>query len=84
MRATELRDTVNMMLSEDYRERFQAEYQQLKIRTEKLRRMIVDWCNERLSFQPAVPAEILMDQLTVMEQYLTLLQARARIEGIEI
>lgn len=80
----EFKDTVNGMLSEDYKERFQAEYQQLKIRTEKLKRMLSDWCKQSIDFEPDAPAEILFDQLTVMEQYLTLLQARARIEEIEI
>ena len=32
----ELKDTVDLMLSEDYRDRFKAEYQQVKIRKEKL------------------------------------------------
>ena len=80
----EFKDTVNGMLSKDYKERFQAEYQQLKIRTEKLKRMLCDWCKQSIDFEPDAPAEILFDQLTVMEQYLNLLQARARIEGIEI
>lgn len=34
----ELKDTVNGMLSEDYKERFVAEYQQTKIRYEKLKK----------------------------------------------
>ena len=80
----EFKDTVNGMLSKDDKERFQAECQQLKIRTEKLKRMLSDWCKQSIDFEPDTPAELLFDQLTVMEQYLTLLQARARIEGIEI
>lgn len=32
----ELKDTVNMMLSDDYKERFKAEYIQEKIRAVKL------------------------------------------------
>ena len=40
MRAMELKDTVEMMGSEDYKERFKAEYCQVKIRYEKLMYML--------------------------------------------
>ena len=32
----DLKDTVNLMMSDDYKERFKAEYHQLKCRLEKL------------------------------------------------
>ena len=41
----ELKDTVEMMLSDDYKERFRAEYWQLKIRYDKLRKMVDNWDN---------------------------------------
>ena len=34
----ELKDTVQLMQSDDYKDRFRAEYQQLVIRFEKLKR----------------------------------------------
>ena len=34
----ELKDTIDMMLHEDYKERFQAEYWQTKIRYERLKK----------------------------------------------
>ena len=34
----ELKDTIEMMMSEDYKERFKAEYNQTKIRYEKLKK----------------------------------------------
>ena len=37
----ELKDTIEMMQPEDYKERFKAEYYQLKIRLEKLYGMLV-------------------------------------------
>ena len=37
----DLRNTVEMMLSSDYKERFRAEYYQTKIRYEKLHRMTI-------------------------------------------
>ena len=33
----ELKDTIELMQSEDYKERFKAEYHQLRIRFEKLK-----------------------------------------------
>lgn len=37
----ELKDTVEMMNSSDYKERFKAEYQQVAIRYQKLKDMMV-------------------------------------------
>lgn len=39
----ELKDTVQMMESEDFKERFKAEYYQTKIRYDKLHQMIVKY-----------------------------------------
>jgi lysozyme family protein len=39
----ELKETVEMMLSDDYKERFRAEYNQLDIRCNKLRSMLKRW-----------------------------------------
>ena len=40
MAVTELKDTVEMMNSTDYKERFKAEYQQVVIRYKKLKAML--------------------------------------------
>jgi len=37
----ELKETIDLMNSDDYKERFKAEYLQVKIRYEKLRKMLV-------------------------------------------
>lgn len=79
-----LQDTVSEMVSGDWVSRFHAEYQQLKIRVEGLRNMICDWVNGTLTFEPNMQIEILMKQLNVMEQYMTLLEVRAVIENINI
>ena len=39
----ELKDTVDLMNSSDYKERFQAEYLQTKIRYDKLHKMLVKY-----------------------------------------
>lgn len=69
----ELKDTVERMLSEDYKERLIAEYQQLEIRIEKLKEAIFqyglgnkDWSPERYShFQKQFDAmKVYLDILT--------------------
>lgn len=41
----ELKDTATLMVSSYYKERFKAEYYQLKIRLEKLKCMLQKWGN---------------------------------------
>lgn len=43
----ELKDTATLMVSSDYKERFKAEYYQLKIRLEKLKCMLQKWDNDK-------------------------------------
>lgn len=89
---TELKDTVEMMTSEDYKERFRAEYHQTKIRYKKLKKL-----NTRIEAVLRMPynmpgriempdhdcpEDILRDQEMCMEKYLHLLELRAEIEGI--
>ena len=47
----ELKDTIELMNSEDYRERFKAEYYQVKIRYEKLNKMIIKCEAGNLKFE---------------------------------
>lgn len=81
---TGLSDTISMMESSDYKERFRAEYFQVRIRTFKLEVMLNDWAAGNLSFTPADPRELLEAQLGVMKAYLSILEARAGIEGVEL
>ena len=48
----ELNETIDMMISKDYKERFKAEYYQLKIRYEKLKKMVDKWDKGELNFTP--------------------------------
>lgn len=77
-----LKDTVELMESEDFKDRFRAEYFQLCIRIEKLSAMIDNY--EALSFTPKTPKKILQGQLKSMIKYLEYLQMRAQIEDIDI
>lgn len=80
----ELKDTIEMMTSNDYKERFKAEYHQLKIRLEKLYEMLVRSDAGTLGFTPNCSIALLKDQLSIMRDYLYALQVRAEIEGIEL
>lgn len=92
----ELKDTVELMNSTDYKERFIAEYQQTKIRYEKLKAF-----NNKIEAYRAVqfseinpksvqepkhdcPLDLLTSQQRAMGEYLHLLELRAVIEKIEL
>lgn len=89
----ELRETVEMMNSADYKERFKAEYYQTKIRYEKLKTFNTKIeAADRTIYQHNkvempkhdCPDELLRQQQSVMGEYLHLLEVRAVIEGIEL
>lgn len=78
----ELKDTIDLMQSEDYKERFKAEYQQNAIRFQKLRTMLEKWDNGELNFTPTCPRGVYDFQIRAMADYIAVLEARAAIEGI--
>lgn len=80
----ELKDTIEMMNSTDYKERFKAEYYQTKIRYDKLHKMLVKLEAKTLNFEPNCSVEILEDQIYYMGNYLRILEVRAEIEKIEL
>ena len=77
-----LKDTIDLMTSEDYKERFLAEYQQLKIRYDGLCNMIDKWDKGELNFTPTCPRSTYDLQISAMEDYLAVLEARAVMEGV--
>lgn len=80
----ELKDTVEMMNSSDYKERFKAEYLQTKIRYDKLHAMIVKYEAGTLDFDPDCSLELLKSQASTMGQYLYALEVRAQVEKIDL
>ena len=80
----ELKDTVEMMGSDDYKERFVAEYTQLKIRYNKLYAVLEKYAADKLDFKPTCPIEILYEQLDHMEAYLGVLETRSKYENIQL
>lgn len=81
---TNLNDTIALMNSSDYKERFIAEYWQTKIRYDKLHQMIIKYDAGKLDFTPTCPIEILKEQKQYMGMYLNKLEVRAVIEDIEL
>lgn len=80
----DLIDTVEFMLSNDYKERFISEYYQTEIRYNKLHEMIVRYEANTLDFEPKCSIDILKKQASYMGDYLYMLEVRAEIEGIEL
>ena len=79
-----LEDTIELMKSDDFKERFVAEYMQTKIRYNNLHKMIVQYEAGTLAFEPVTPINILKDQKSFMGQYLNQLEIRAELEKIEL
>lgn len=79
-----LNETVELMNSENYKERFRAEYQQLKIRSEGLYNMLVKYKEGTLGFEPSCSYDLLNGQLKSMDLYASYLEDRAIIENIEL
>jgi hypothetical protein len=79
-----LNETVDLMLSEDYKDRFKGEYEQLTIRINGLKAMLTKWENFELEFISTCPYELLESQLMAMKLYQKFLIDRAEIEGIEL
>lgn len=79
-----LKDTVEMMNSDDYKERFKAEYYQLVTRYRSLKSMLTKWDEGTLNFEPTCPRNIYNTQIKAMVDYIEVLKARAIMEGIDL
>ena len=77
-------DTVPLMNSEDYKERFKAEYYQVFVRFVKLKAMVENWDKEELDFEPTCPRSTYDMQLKAMRDYIAVLEARAVMENIDL
>jgi hypothetical protein len=80
MKYTELSDTVDLMQSADYKDRFKAEFYQLDIRITKLEAVITRERNGEIKF--TCPVGMLQEQLAFMKAYKALLITRAEAEEI--
>lgn len=82
--AFDLKNTVELMCSDVYEKRFEAEYVQLGIRRDQLARVIRSIEDGTVEFMPACPLELLKRQLKAMSEYLHCMKLRAEAEGVEV
>lgn len=80
----ELKDTSVMMNSSDYKLRFKAEYYQVVIRYQKLKKMIEKWDSGTLEFEPTCPRSTYNMQIKAMTDYIAVLEARAVMENVQL
>ena len=80
----ELERLIELMKSEDYKDRFRAEFYQLEDRIDKLSNMLEIYKAGTLDFTPSCSYELLNNQLKAMNEYLQYLMIRAEIEGIDL
>lgn len=79
-----LKETVEMMNSTDYKERFKAEYFQVVIRYKKLAEMLKKWDKGELPFVPTCPRSTYNMQIKAMTDYIAVLEARAVMENMNL
>ena len=81
-----LRDPIihDLIISSDYKARFVGEYVELKIRYNKLHKMLIKHEAGTLEFEPTCDISILEDQAYHMGNYLKQLEIRAEIEKITL
>ena len=70
--------------TDDWKERFKAEYRELSTRIDKLSAMLEKYKAGTLEFTPNCSYEKLQEQLIYMELYQMVLKDRADIERIDI
>ena len=79
-----LKDTIVLMNSSEYKDRFKAEYFQLKNRIDGLTVMLQKYKAGTLPFIPTCPYELLNTQLSCMSMYALNLETRAHLEEIDL
>lgn len=80
---TELKETIPLMESDNYKERFKAEYYQLIIRYEGLLDLLEQWDKGELPFKPTCPRSTYDIQARAMADYIAIMEARAVMENIK-
>ena len=78
----DLIDSVDLMLSPDFKDRMKAEYWQLHIRMNRLFDILQNWDN--LEFKPKGGKDTLNMQYHYMKKYKEILIHRALLEGVDL
>ena len=76
-------DTVNLMCSSDFKDRFTAEYSQLVIRLLKLDAVLNNTSDTRFEVDD-ITRDLMLKPRDAMESYKTCLEKRADILGIDL
>ncbi len=80
----ELKDTIELMKSSDWKERFIAEYLQAKIRYEKLHNLFIKREVGKCDFNTPISLESWKTQVSHMGLYIYELEKQAVLHGIEL
>ncbi|HEL0236218.1 TPA: hypothetical protein TVJ95_000883 [Streptococcus equi subsp. zooepidemicus] len=67
-----------------HQKRFVEEYRQLTQRLSKLDKMLNRYAAGTLGFEPDCPIRLLQEQRRVMSEYVDIMEARAKFEGIDL
>ena len=76
-------ETVNLMCSSDFKDRFTAEYAQLVIRLSKLNNVLNNTSDTRFEVDD-ITRDLMLKQCDAMESYKACLEKRADILGIDL
>ena len=76
--------TIDLMSSQDYKDRFKGEYAQTLIRVRKLNDMLNKYDAGALGFELDSPVYLLRNQLAYMQAYLKTMEERAVYENIDL
>ena len=76
--------TIDLMNSEDYKDRFKGEYAQTLIRVRKLNNMLNKYDEGTLDFIPTCPIYLLRNQSAYMQAYLKAMKEIAEYENIDL
>ena len=80
----DLQSITTLMLSSDYKERMKGEYYHVQNRRENLEAVLKLWDSGKLPFVPDCPRSIYDLQLRAMNDYKAVLEARAKIEKVNL
>lgn len=77
-----LKDTVKLMLSDDYKDRMKAETLQVMIRKKALEEILEKHDKGKLEFKLTTPVQTLRKQLVFMDEYEGVMRRRCSQEGV--
>jgi len=80
----DLQSITTLMLSSDYKDRMKAEYYHLMNRMDNLEAVLKLWDSGKLTFTPDCPRSIYDLQMRAMNDYKAVLEARAKIEKVNL